>query len=219
MEFSNEFVVPAPIAEAWALLNDVPRIAPCLPGATVTPRDDGSYDGTVAVKVGPIKVSYQGTARFREQDADAYRMVLDARGSESSGRGSASAVVTAALEPEGTGKTRVLVRTELQVTGKVAQFGRSAMADVGARLIGTFADGLAELLGAGAAAASPGPASRPAPRVAPAAGAELDGLALVMPMLRRAVPVVAAFAAGVLVSRLVGRGRRSRGRPPRAVPL
>ncbi|NDZ78276.1 SRPBCC family protein [Streptomyces sp. SID10853] len=222
MEFTNEFVVPAAPEEAWALLTDVPRIAPCMPGASVTPKDDGSYEGTVTVKVGPIKVSYGGTAAFRERDADKRRMVLDAGGSESSGKGSAEAVVTVDLVADGSDKTRVLVGTQLRITGKVAQFGRSAMADVGARIIGQFATNLEGLLTREQPAGAPGqqtPAAA-APAAAatadvPSAGSELNALAFVWPIARRYAPTAGAFVGGVLATWLV---TRLRGRPAPAAP-
>lgn len=220
MEFTNEFVVPAAPEEAWALLTDVPRIAPCMPGASVTPKDDGSYEGTVTVKVGPIKVSYGGTAAFRERDADKRRMVLDAGGSERSGKGSAEAVVTVDLVADGSDRTRVLVSTQLQITGKVAQFGRSAMADVGARIIGQFATNLEGMLTreqpAGASGQqTPAPATAPATTEAPAGGSELNALAFVWPIARRCAPAAGAFVGGVLATWLV---TRLRGRHAPAAP-
>ena len=221
MEFLNKFVVPAPVDEAWTLLTDVPRIAPCLPGASVRQVGEG-YEGDVTVKVGPIKVGYSGVASFTELDATSRTMVLDARGKESSGRGSAAAVIHVNLTPEGQGRTGVQVRTDLQITGKVAQFGRSAMADVGERLIGQFAGNLEALLGAGptaagaaqqdAATASPGNATSAAG--AGGAGAELNALSLVAPLLKRAVPSAVALVVGILIGRLLGRGRPSRTRVP-----
>jgi carbon monoxide dehydrogenase subunit G len=223
MEFNNEFVVSAAPEEAWALLTDVPRIAPCMPGASVTPKDDGSYEGTVAVKVGPIKVSYGGTATFRERDADERHMVLDAGGSEKSGKGSAEAVVTVDLVPEGSDKTRVVVGTQLQITGKVAQFGRSAMADVGARTIGQFATNLEGMLAQGESAGTSGQQAQ-TPAVAhaavgtadaPSSGSELNALAFMWPIARRYAPTAGAFVGGLLSGWLV---TRLRGRPASAVP-
>ncbi|WP_326837499.1 SRPBCC family protein [Amycolatopsis rhabdoformis] len=237
MEFSNEFVVPTDTDTAWTVLTDVPRIAPCLPGATVEPVGDNAYTGSVSIKVGPIKVSYGGTATFSELDPLARRMVLDAQGKEKTGKGSAAAVVTVTLHEESADKTRVEVHTELQITGKLAQFGRSAMADVGARLIGQFAGNLETMLVSGrpapataAAAAHSAPSAgstNPSPRpVAPASapatqagGADLDALALVAPLLKRAIPTAAAFFLGVLITWLLttarGTTRRS-ARPERA---
>ena len=214
MEFANEFIVPAAPADAWVLLTDVPRIAPCLPGATVNPVGDGTYEGSVGVKVGPIKVGYSGTATFTELDESKHRMVLSAGGKESSGKGSANATVTVELVGEGTDKTRVLVATDLQVTGKVAQFGRSAMADVGARLIGQFASNLeamitssragAQTFGADRGETQSAPQFRPAPQEG---GSELDALALAWPFVKRGVPATGAFVLGALLGWLVSRRR------------
>ncbi|WP_020495922.1 SRPBCC family protein [Sciscionella marina] len=232
MEFADEFTVPTGAEQAWSVLTDVPRIAPCLPGATVEPHDENSYSGTVAVKVGPIRVSYSGIATFSERDRDALRMVLDAQGKEQSGKGSASATVTVRLAEESADRTRVHVHTELRITGKLAQFGRSAMADVSSRLIAQFADNLENLLGPAPAGERQAPAAAPAapptaalptdaaPRAAaapptaaaPAGDGELDALAMLTPLLKRALPGIGAFASGVLLTWLTGWLRRTRDR-------
>jgi carbon monoxide dehydrogenase subunit G len=202
VEFTHEFIVPAAPDVAWALLTDVPRIAPCLPGATVTPVGDGEYEGNVTVKVGPIKVGYSGSASFAELDATSRRMVLTARGSESSGKGgTASATVTVNLVGEGSDKTRVIVGTDLQITGKVAQFGRNAMADVGARLIGQFASNLEAMVTGGESTQTAAAGSGAAPQ----SDSELNALALALPAVKRGAPVLAAFLLGALISRLVAR--------------
>lgn len=215
MEFNNEFVVSATPDDAWALLTDVPRIAPCMPGASVTEKDNGSYEGTVAVKVGPIKVTYGGTATFRERDTARRRLVLDAGGHEKSGKGSAEAVVTVDLVPEGSAKTRVVVSTQLQITGKVAQFGRSAMADVGARIVGQFAENLEALLAEGRSTDAAGRSGQPTavrpvaagPADAGSGGSELNALDFVGPLARRYAPVAGAFVGGALSAWLVTRLR------------
>lgn len=209
MEFTNEFVVPASPEAAWELLTDVPTVAPCLPGAAITSADEGNYEGTVTVKVGPIKVAYSGTASFSELDAGTRRMVLSARGKEDNGKGSASAVVSASLSPEGPGKTRVLVNTELQITGKVAQFGRSAMADIGARLIAQFAANLETMLsetGEEPRTASTGRAA--SGKTAAGSGSELDALALARPYLKRGALAFGTFLLGALSMWLAARLRR-----------
>jgi uncharacterized protein len=202
MEFTNEFVVPTRPDAAWALLTDVPAIAPCLPGATITSSGDGGYEGAVTIKVGPIKIGYRGTVSFTELDTSNRRMMLDARGTESNGKGSANAIITVDLLDEGSGKTRVLVSTNLQITGKVAQFGRSAMADVGARLIGQFAANLETMLSGSdeepqAFKGDVQPANR--------ADSELDALALARPILKRGAVVAGAFLLGALTMRLITR--------------
>jgi hypothetical protein len=143
MRLDNEFVVPRPVDEAWAVLTDVERIAPCMPGAALTKVVDDAYHGTVRVKVGPVVAQYGGVARFTEMDAERHHAVLEAKGKERTGRGLASAVVTADLVAEGEG-TRVTVGTELTISGPLAQFGRGAIAEVSARLLNQFVDRLKE---------------------------------------------------------------------------
>jgi carbon monoxide dehydrogenase subunit G len=164
MELTNEFRVEAPVATVWQVLTDVPRIAPCMPGAELQGVEGDEYRGVVKVKVGPITAQYKGAAHFAERDDDAHRAVLEAEGRETRGQGNASATITAQLTPDGDA-TNVSVATDLKVTGRVAQFGRGVLADVSAKLIDQFADCLAhQLLGgeegeAGAAgAAAPGSA-------------------------------------------------------------
>ncbi|MEU9916963.1 SRPBCC family protein [Streptomyces sp. NPDC051001] len=146
MELHHEFTVPVPVDEAWRALLDIERVAPCMPGATVQDYDGKTVNGSVKVKVGPITVTYQGTAVLEEQDEDARRIVLVASGRETRGQGTARATVTGALT-EQDGGTAVSVRTDLTVTGRPAQFGRGVMAEVGDRIIGRFAQNLAEQLG------------------------------------------------------------------------
>ena len=149
-------------------------------------------------------------------------MVLDARGKENSGRGSAAAVVHVDLTPEGPSRTAVHVTTDLQITGKVAQFGRSAMADVGERLIGQFAGNLESLLGAAPATSvdgSEGGADADARHLGNA-GAELNALSLAAPLLKRAVPTVVALVVGLVIGRLLGgRGRPNAPTAPRLLDV
>lgn len=141
MELINEFRVGVPVEEAWTVLTDVERIAPCLPGAQLTEVDGETYTGNVKVKVGPITAQYKGTATFVEKDDVAHRAVLKADGRDTRGQGNASALVTATLTPDGDA-TLVTVMTDLTVTGKVAQFGRGVLADVSAKLVGQFVQSL-----------------------------------------------------------------------------
>jgi carbon monoxide dehydrogenase subunit G len=157
VELKNEFEVSAPIDEAWPILTDVERIAPCLPGAQLQEVEGDEYRGIVKVKVGPITAQYKGAATFVEKDDDAKRAVLKADGRDTRGAGNASALITAQLEPVGN-RTKVSVNTDLTVTGKVAQFGRGVMADVSAKLMGQFADNLEKMLETGAGTASAGTA-------------------------------------------------------------
>jgi carbon monoxide dehydrogenase subunit G len=146
MELHHEFTVPVPVEEAWRALLDIERVAPCMPGATVQDYDGKTVNGSVKVKVGPITVTYQGTAVFEEQDEESHRIVLVASGRETRSQGTARATVTGTLT-EQDGGTAVSVRTDLTVTGRPAQFGRGVMAEVGDRIIGRFAQNLAEQLG------------------------------------------------------------------------
>lgn len=146
MELHHEFTVPVPVDDAWRALLDIERVAPCMPGASVEDYDGKTVNGSVKVKVGPITVTYKGTAVFEEQDEAAHRMVLIASGRETRGQGTARATVTGTLTGQD-GGTAVSVRTDLTVTGRPAQFGRGVMAEVGDRLIGQFAQALSEQLG------------------------------------------------------------------------
>ncbi len=146
MDLNNSFEVKAPIDEAWVIVNDVERIAPCLPGAQLQEIEGDEYRGIVKVKVGPITAQYKGAATFVEQDKENYRVVLKGDGRDTRGAGNASALITAQLEPVSDSVTRVDVTTDLTVTGKVAQFGRGVMADISGKLMGQFADNLETLL-------------------------------------------------------------------------
>ncbi|HYB88206.1 MAG TPA: SRPBCC family protein [Streptosporangiaceae bacterium] len=141
MELAHEFTVDAPVDRAWAVLTDIERIAPCMPGAELTGVDGGTYHGLVKVKVGPISAQYKGTASFVEKDEAAHRVVLKAAGRDTRGQGNASATVTAVMTGQGDG-TRVQIATDMTVSGRVAQFGRGVMADVTARLLQQFVDNL-----------------------------------------------------------------------------
>ncbi|MGH9289395.1 MAG: SRPBCC family protein, partial [Acidimicrobiales bacterium] len=168
MDLTNEFRVGVPVEEAWKVLTDVERIAPCMPGAQLQEIEGDEYRGVVKVKVGPITAQYKGAARFVERDEAGHRAVLRAEGRETRGQGNANATITALLEPDGDG-TKISVTTDLTITGRVAQFGRGVLADVSAKLLGQFADCLESKLlageetgGAGGGAESPSSAGTPA---------------------------------------------------------
>jgi carbon monoxide dehydrogenase subunit G len=148
VQLENSFTVPVPIDEAWRVLLDIERIAPCMPGAALDSVTGDDFTGRVKVKLGPINLTYQGKASFVEKDEAAHRAVIDARGKDQRGNGTAAAVVTATLAAEGA-VTRVDVLTDLNITGRPAQFGRGVMTDVGNKLLGQFADKLAAQLGEG----------------------------------------------------------------------
>ncbi|MEU1462503.1 SRPBCC family protein [Streptomyces sp. NPDC005727] len=212
MELHHEFTVPVPVDEAWPALLDIERVAPCLPGAVVEEFDGRTVTGSVKVKVGPVTVTYRGTAVFEEQDAAAHRMVLAASGRETRGQGTARATVTSVLS-ERDGGTAVTVTTDLKVTGRPAQFGRGVLGEVGDRLVGQFAACLADRLGG----PEPGP---PAQEAAPAAGREepkpLDLLRTAgLPVAKRALTAAAALALLALAATRLRHGRSRRGRRAR----
>ena len=153
------------------MLLDVERIAPCMPGATVESFDGETIDGRVKVKVGPIQVTYAGTARFVEKDEAARRAVIDARAKEARGAGTANATITAVLHETGSSETKVTVTTDLAITGRPAQFGRGVMAEVGNKLLGKFADCLAGELSSGGADAAAAPETAASTTTAPSAAA------------------------------------------------
>src|SRR5580698_555029 len=168
MELKNDFRVSVPVDVAWAVLTDLERIAPCMPGAQLQEVEGDEYRGVVKVKVGPITAQYKGTAKFVEKDDDQHRAVLLAEGRDTRGQGNASATVTAVAIPDDDGTT-VSIATELTITGKVAQFGRSVMADVSTKMLGEFADRLeADVLSQGSGPELETPATvEPAPKDGP----------------------------------------------------
>ena len=161
MEMDHSFTVPVPPARAWDVLLDVERIAPCMPGATVEEFDGEVVTGRIKVKVGPVSLTYRGTAKFTERDADAHVILLEASGKETRGSGTASATVQASLAPESAGEaTAVSMHTTMNITGRPAQFGRGVMVEVGSKLVEQFAQNLRQLItGDGAAPSGPRPPS------------------------------------------------------------
>jgi carbon monoxide dehydrogenase subunit G len=174
MKLEHEFRVPVPVSQAWDVLLDVERIAPCMPGATVESFDGETVTGRVKVKVGPIQVTYGGTARFIEKNESGRRVTLDASGKEARGSGTAKATIVAVLQDEGS-STLVNVTTDLAITGKPAQFGRGVMVEVGNKLLGRFADCLAKEIGIGSASESAEPAESGAPEAAVASSGDGGG--------------------------------------------
>src|SRR4051812_37133034 len=162
MKLENDFTVPAPIDEAWAVLLDVERVAPCLPGAAVEPGgDEGEYSGTMTVKIGPITARYKGTVRIQEADVAARRAVMRAQAKDARGQGTAAATITSTMQEAADG-TRVRVETDMRVTGPAAQFGRGVMQDVSAKMMRQFADCLAsEMSGPAETSSSAGETSEP----------------------------------------------------------
>jgi hypothetical protein len=161
MRIDNSFTVGLPAEDAWKVLLDVERIAPCMPGAELQEITDDEYRGVVKVKLGAITAQYKGAVRFAEVDEAGRRLVLRAEGRETRGQGNASATVTATLRPAGEGRTEVAIETDLTISGKIAQFGRGVMADVSSKLLGEFARCLeADLLTPAAPAAAPSAEAR-----------------------------------------------------------
>ena len=142
----NEFTVNRPIDEAWAIITDVERIAPCLPGAELQEIEGETYRGVVKVKLGAISSQFKGEANFLDRDDAAYRAVIKGVGRDTGGRGNASAEITAQAESLSPTSTKVIVSTDLHITGKVAQFGRGIMGDVSSKLMAQFANNLNEML-------------------------------------------------------------------------
>jgi carbon monoxide dehydrogenase subunit G len=218
MRFSNAITVDAPADELFAFLSDIERVAPCLPGARIDGRDGEDYLGSMQVKVGPIVASYQGSMRFVELDASARRAVMTARADEARGNGAAEARITTAIE-EVEGGSRISLETDLQVRGRVAQFGRGAMEKISERMLQQFAQNLQAAMGSDAPGA---PAADGAPRTAPAAAtpgpgadpAPLDAFGLVSGVFgergRAVAPLAVAAILGVLYGYLVGRLRSQR---------
>jgi uncharacterized protein len=187
MKLENEFTVPAPVEQAWEVLLDVERVAPCLPGASIEGSEGDEHTGTMTIKIGPITTRYTGTVRIEEADEAARRAVMRAHARDSRGQGTAAATITSSMEAV-EGGTRVHVETDMRVTGPAAQFGRGVMQDVSAKLMGRFADCLAAEMG-GAAPPVGEPAAAPSGAAAPADDAPAgDGPRVVGPVRPAAEP-------------------------------
>ena len=216
MKLENRFTVPVPVDQAWKVLLDVERIAPCMPGATLTSFQGDHFEGTVKVKVGPINLTYGGKAAFVSKDEATHVAVIDGSGKETRGTGTAKALITCRLIGKGD-TTEIEVDTDLNVTGKPAQFGRGVLADVSAKLVDQFAACLSEEIRAGTpVAAAPavdgvpagdGVPAAPPPRPAvrpPAEAIDLLGTAGA-PVLKRLAPVLAVVLAVLLLVRRLRR--------------
>lgn len=161
MRLDHEFTVPAPVDRVWQLVLDPERVAPCMPGASLSEVDGDMFRGSVKVRLGPVNLLYKGSGEFREKDEQARKLVIHASGKDSRGAGTAAATVTVTLTPEGS-STRGAVVTDLNITGRPAQFGRGMVSDVGGRILEDFAGSLARELG------SPGPTADTTDRTQPA---------------------------------------------------
>jgi carbon monoxide dehydrogenase subunit G len=185
VQLEHSFTVPVGIDEAWTVLLDIDRVAACMPGAHVDSVHGDDFTGTVKIKLGPINLTYKGKASFIEKDQASHRAVIDARGRDARGNGTASAKVTAVLSQNGP-STNVDIITDLNITGKPAQFGRGVMVDVGNKLIGQFADCLAAQLTAG-----DHPATEPPTEQAPAESPVDPAAAEPINLIQSAGPAVA----------------------------
>lgn len=210
MDLNHEFEVPVTVDEAWKILTDVERIAPCLPGAELQEVEGDTYRGVVKVKVGPIQAQFKGQASFVERDVAAHKAVLRGEGRDTGGKGNASALITAQLTGITDGSTKVEVTTDLSITGKIAQFGRGAMADISDKILGQFVENLNTLIASQPAAPAATAADAPAATQSAAADAgprKIDGPeakpidlldAAGAPILKRALPVVVVLAAVIV---------------------
>ena len=175
MELQNSFEVPLPPSEAWDVLLDIERIAPCMPGARLTEIvDERTFKGEVSVRLGPVALTFAGKATLEVIDGVEHRARVKAQGADAKGRGGAIAVVEFSIEPTD-GGSRVLIRTDLRLSGSIAQYGRGVgmIQDVSSQLIGEFAEALrAHLAGTATAAAEHGAdaPSRPPPAAKPISG-------------------------------------------------
>jgi carbon monoxide dehydrogenase subunit G len=177
MELSHSFTVPVSADEAFAVLTDIERIAPCMPGASIDEVDGDEFTGRVKVKVGPMQVTYRGKAKYAELDHENHTATIEARAQETRGSGTANATISASLEEVGDEETEVSVTSDLAITGRPAQFGRGVMNEVGAKLIGQFADCLSSELAGGEPAAEeePDATAEQAQQVADAAAPGSNG--------------------------------------------
>ena len=152
MKLNNEFTVDVPVEEVWNVLLDLERLTPCLPGASLTEETgEREYDGAMKVKLGPVTQQYKGTVKIQEADESQHRAVLKADGKDARGQGTASAVITSTLQDQGNGSTRVQVETDMQITGRAAQFGRGIQQQVSEKLLQRFADCLEQEIANGGA--------------------------------------------------------------------
>ena len=205
MKLENRFSVPVPVDDAWQVLLDVERIAPCMPGATLTGTEGDTFTGTVKVKVGPINLTYGGKASFVSKDEATHVVLIQASGSQTRGTGTAKALITCRLIDR-EGSTEVEVDTDLNVTGKPAQFGRGVLADVSGKLVDQFAACLSDEIGAGIPAAVVAPPAAPRLVTAPPAAEAIDLLGTAgAPVLKRLAPALAGLVIVILVVRKLRR--------------
>jgi carbon monoxide dehydrogenase subunit G len=210
MDLNHEFVVNVPVNDAWVILTDLERIAPCLPGAQLTEVEGDVYRGQVKIKVGPIVAQFKGQASFISRDDLAHTASLKGEGRDTTGKGTASAIITAQLTSVTPTSTKCTVVTDLTISGKVAQFGRGALADVSDKLLAQFSENLNQLITSSPAITSAPAAATTAanttasPQIRTIESAEVAPLDLLgtagAPILKRAIPVVVALIVVVIAA-------------------
>lgn len=209
MDLNHEFIVNVPVNDAWLILTDLERIAPCLPGAQLTEVEGDIYRGQVKIKVGPIVAQFKGQASFVTRDDAAHTASLKGEGRDTTGKGTASAIITAQLTSVTPTSTKCTVVTNLTISGKVAQFGRGALADVSDKLLAQFSENLNQLItSAPATPSAPATAATEvtaaSPEIRKIESAEVAPLDLLgtagVPILKRAIPVVVALIAVVIAA-------------------
>ena len=209
MDLNHEFIVNVPVNDAWVILTDLERIAPCLPGAQLTEVEGDTYRGQVKVKVGPIVAQFKGQASFVSRDDVAHTASLKGEGRDTTGKGTASAIITAQLTSVTPTSTKCSVVTNLTISGKVAQFGRGALADVSDKLLAQFSENLNQLINSVPAATTAPAATTPpiaaeSPEIRKIESAEVAPLDLLgtagAPILKRAIPAVVVLIAVVIAA-------------------
>ena len=201
MDLNHEFIVNVPVNDAWVILTDLERIAPCLPGAQLTEVEGDTYRGQVKVKVGPIVAQFKGQASFVSRDDVAHTASLKGEGRDTTGKGNASAIITAQLTSVTPTSTKCSVVTNLTISGKVAQFGRGALADVSDKLLAQFSENLNQLINSSPTPATTTAASPEIRKIESAEVAPLDLLGTAgAPILKLAIPVVVALVAVVIAA-------------------
>mgnify|MGYP001610907129 CR=1 FL=1 len=204
MNFKYRFALPVSVDEAWPILLDLPRVAPCMPGAAIESGDGEAYVGRMKVKLGPIEMAYRGDLRFVERDDAAHRLKVEGVGKELRGGGGARAVVTMAAVPAA-GGCEVSIDSDYSLSGRAAQFGSGMIDEIGGKLMKEFVtrleklirargEGVAAVAAPSAAAIASAPAAPAAPDVFSAGTDDNDALDLVGlawgPVVSRAIPVV-----------------------------
>jgi carbon monoxide dehydrogenase subunit G len=210
VDLNHEFIVNVPVNDAWLILTDLERIAPCLPGAQLTEVEGDIYRGQVKIKVGPIVAQFKGQASFVTRDDLAHTAMLKGEGRDTTGKGAASAIITAQLTSVTPTSTKCTVVTNLTISGKVAQFGRGALADVSDKLLAQFSENLNQLITSAPATSSAPAATTTAqtttasPEIRKIESAEVAPLDLLgtagAPILKRAIPVAIALIVVVIAA-------------------